>query len=178
MLIRPLRRVLRPGVLRQPSTPGSTNYGAGSRAVVIPVYNTLTVQIWGAGGGGAGNTDAESNVIGPNNFFGGTGGGSSFAYPGGTLISNGGTGGGNAYFSVPVSPGSNGSPGGASGGSTNTTGGGNAGGAPAVYSPSYPPGRGGNGGYVIRTWNFGDPGAPGGLWLHAELGQRRRARPR
>ncbi|MCP3400402.1 hypothetical protein [Bradyrhizobium sp. CCGB20] len=104
------------------------------------------------------DTDTSS---GANEQWGGTGGQSYFAAPSVTLIANGGTGGGNGNFNVQQN-GANGSPGTASGGTTNTTGGGNAGGTGAgpIGTPPAYGGNGGRGGYVARTWNWYDPGAP------------------
>ncbi|RQH15987.1 hypothetical protein [Bradyrhizobium sp. RP6] len=158
MIILPFISRIRVGGLEPPSVPGSQNWGAGSRSVVIPVYKTLTMQIWGAGGGGGNMLDTDTST-GANEEWGGTGGQSYFAAPGVTLIANGGTGGGNGNFNLQQN-GASGSPGTASGGTTNTTGGGNAGGAGAGPVAGYYGGNGGRGGFVSRTWNWFDPGAP------------------
>lgn len=157
MLI-PIFNRIRVGSLDPPSVPGSQGWGYGSRAVVIPVYKTLTMQIWGPGGGGA-STEGGDDGYQPNTVFGGTGQQSYFSFPGGTLVANGGTGGGNANYSWSTG-GVQGSPGTASGGMTNTTGGGNAGGSGGPNVLGYQGGAGGRGGFVSRTWNWFDPGAP------------------
>ena len=80
------------------STPGSFQF-------TVPVYNTMTVSVWGGGGTGTGLDSVVGNYV-----SGGTGQASSFN---GTVIANGGVGGANA----------NGGAGGtASGGDTNTSG--------------------------------------------------------
>ncbi len=79
------------------STPGTFSFS-------VPIYSTLTVQVWGGGGGGAIATVAA-----------GAGGLSSFA---GSVIANGG-GGGNRFLTTSALGGAGGT---ASGGTTNTTG--------------------------------------------------------
>ena len=39
------------GAVKPPVYPGSQSFGYGSYAPVIQEYNSLTVEIWGAGGG-------------------------------------------------------------------------------------------------------------------------------
>jgi alpha-tubulin suppressor-like RCC1 family protein len=121
--------------------PGSQTFNS-SGSFVVPAYNNLTVQVWGAGGGGRGYTSGGN---GGYSHFNGI-----YAYGG-----NGGT----------TSPGSGGT---ASGGTTNQTGGagnfikggdgasgGSGGAAGAAYSPgqggSAPGGGGGGGSYI--DWN-------------------------
>lgn len=107
---------------------------AGSFNFTIPCFNTLTVQVWGAGGAGAHN--------GGN---GGTGGASRWD---GTVIANGGTG--------------NRTGGTASGGTTNTTGGtGNAGGSCTGTNGKGGAGANGGAGGAARA-NGSAPGGAGG----------------
>lgn len=140
-------------------TTGTTNYsGAGGHSVLIPAYSFITIKISGAGGGGGG---CYANVA-HDNIFGGTGTDSSFPAPGVTLTAHGGVGGGNAAqtdFSG-THNGSAGAAGTASGGDFNTTGGGNAGGAGSTAIGGIAGGHGGAGGFVQKTWAFGDSGAP------------------
>lgn len=108
------------GSLKPPVFPGSNSWGYGSYGVTIPEYNTLTVEIWGAGGGGSNAAQGSYQAT--------DGGTSYFAAPSGTVYAFGGT---HGYFDasgeeVLTIPGSHGS---ASGGDINTVGGGNPGGA-------------------------------------------------
>lgn len=126
-------------------TPGSQTFTTvGTHTFTIPVHNTLTVEVWGAGAGGKGPRDCSVFPVGTS------GSASNWA---GTLIANGGS--------------NSGAGGTASGGTTNTTGGaglassatwngapGNNGGAGA---------NGGAGGGNTPIENTGLPGtAPGG----------------
>lgn len=160
-MILPFLRGMGPMSNKPPSTPGSANYGVGSRGVLIPVYTTLTVQIWGSSGGGGGANNTLAGAGGANAYFGGTGGASWFSFPGGTLIAYGGGGGGNGLYDPEFGPtnGAGGGIGGASGGSTNAAGSGNSGGGGAILI-SASGGPGGRGGFVSRTWNWYDAGAP------------------
>lgn len=163
-MILPFLRGMGPMSTKPPSTPGSANYVVGTYGIIIPVYTTLTVQIFGSGGGGGG---VYSSLAGPglvpNSVRGGVGGTSYFAAPSGTLIADGGNGGGNGYIDQSDGSftgfGEGGSVGGASGGTTNAAGSGNAGGGPGDQG-AITGGRGGRGGFVSRTWNYYDPGAP------------------
>lgn len=138
------------------SVPGSTNYSAGSHSVTIPIYSTITMEIWGAGGGGGGNSSGTAYA---NTWFGGTGGQSYFTAPSGTIYANGGTGGGNCTGGRVGANGANGSPDNGYYGDVNVLGGGNAGGPPQSWAP-YVAGTGGYGGYVKKTWAAGAAGAP------------------
>jgi len=89
-------------------TAGSQTYSTpGTFTFVTPLYNTLTVSVWGGGGGGGD----------PSNGTGAGGTSSSFN---GNVIANGGGGGTAAGWGV--GQGSAGAGGTASGGDTNTTG--------------------------------------------------------
>lgn len=146
----PFLNRVRVGSLKPPVFPGSQSYGYGSYSPVIPEYNSITMEIWGAGGG---SSNAAQGSIQATD-----GGTSYFAAPSGTIIAYGGT---HSYFDaggeevVPVA----GSHGSASGGDVNTTGGGNPGGSAAVWN-TIAGAPGGNGGYVRKTWTFGQAGAP------------------
>lgn len=150
-------------------TPGVSDYQtAGTYTWLSPLrgWNTLQVQIWGGGGGGAGTPSiGKHSATYP---AGGTGGQSNFRN---AMFANGGTGGAGPSNSV---GGVNGGQGGtASGGDINTTGGaragqnggsspnggaqgsgnfpgggGRGGGAPAGYFPGL---GGGGGGYSSKT---------------------------
>ncbi len=89
-------------------TAGSQTYStAGTYSFTVPCHNTLTVEVWGAGGGGVGwsNSTRKNGV---------TGGGSDWD---GTVVANGGGGAGSSA----------GAGGTASGGTINATGGAGAG---------------------------------------------------
>jgi len=120
-------------------TPGSQSFTtAGNHTFAVPCHNTLTVEVWGAGGGGAG-------CNGTKKVAGADGGTSDWD---GTVLANGGNG---------ASSSSGGAGGTASGGTTNITG---------SDSTSSKGGNGANGGAggAARTSNGnGNPGsAPGG----------------
>lgn len=123
-------------------TPGSQTYSsAGTYTFTIPAYNTLTVRVWGAGGGGG---------------FTGANGGAGGVSQAGTVTANGGAGG--------RSNGAGGAGGTASGGTTNTTGDAGGPGREGGSSPS-----GGSGGVAgsggTASTCSGAPhhgGAPGG----------------
>ena len=123
-------------------TPGSASYSPGTFSFVVPEYNTLTIDLKGAGGGGASMyTNAASGTPTQISALG--------------LVANGG---GGAYTSGSRTYA--GAAGGASGGDTNITGGGGAGGDPGgspvgiYYNP------GGAGGRLIKTYTYGASGAP------------------
>lgn len=90
-------------------TPGSQSFTtAGSSNFTVPCYNTLTVKVWGAGGGGSGARTGNGTAGGQSKFNN-------------ALIANGGGGAtANGVFAC-ASPGY-GAGGTASGGTTNTTG--------------------------------------------------------
>lgn len=150
--------------------PGTYDNGTpGTHYVTIPAYTTLTVTVWGAGGGGAAS-GTYSNI----SYDGGN---SAFYAPGYTLVGYGGGRGGNIYFA-------GGAGGGASGGVSNWSGGaggtgftggagaqGGAGGAGEAAAGGWPGGgggaisggsgyAGGGGGCTQRTFTVGEPGAP------------------
>lgn len=119
-------------------TPGSASYSPGTFSFVVPEYYTLTIDLKGAGGGGAArNYNAASGAPTQITSLG--------------LIADGGGG------SYNVSPGVNaaGVSGSASGGDTNITGGGAAGGTAGLLGQP-----GGAGGRCIKTYAYGAPGAP------------------
>ena len=124
--------------------PGSDSFTtSGSFNFTVPAYNTLTVQVWGAGGGGAG-CSTTTKVVGV------TGGASSWD---GAVIANGGT---------RASTSAGGAGGTASGGTTNTTGQ-NGSTAGTQAGPGGDGANGGAGGDTIPGYGTGRPGvAPGG----------------
>lgn len=175
----PSRRILRAGIpfvgpifIPRVSTapivtPGSSNYTSpGTYSFIVPNFNSLSVDVRGAGGGGGGVEifDGDFGVVAHAGSNGTAGGQSYF----GSVIGNGGGGGtkgnGTVYtFSGnpwSFSDGSAGAAGTASGGTTNTTGGGSSGGAGAVegtYSAgACNGGPGGAGGRSLRTYTIGE----------------------
>jgi hypothetical protein len=124
--------------------PGSQSFTtSGSFNFTVQAYNTLTVQVWGAGGGGAG-CSTTTKVVGV------TGGASSWD---GAVIANGGT---------RASTSAGGAGGTASGGTTNTTGE-NGSTAGSQVGPGGDGANGGAGGPTIPGYGTGRPGvAPGG----------------
>lgn len=159
-------------------TPGSQTFStAGTYSFVVPEHNTLTVQVWGAGGGGAGILGSASDVVG---ISGGTSvwDGSLVAHGGSRGTSSGGSGGtasGGTTNTAGVSgegtsgdrwggAGGAGANGGAGGARKSIAGSGNAGTAPGGGgSGCGGGGRGwenwgagaGGGGYSVRTYNSG-----------------------
>jgi hypothetical protein len=134
-------------------TAACTASGTGSETFnsngtfTVPVYETLTVKVWGGGGGGGSSWGGAS---------GGAGGASSFNA---SVVANGGAGGVSASGSNGY--GGGGAGGSASGGTTNTTGTAGAGGA-AGGSGGTAPGGGGAGGAGGDN-GVGSPGSvPGG----------------
>lgn len=132
-------------------TPGSQTFStAGSFNFTIPCHNTLTIQVWGGGGGGQGADNASTYVAG------GTGGTSSWNS---SLLQATGGQGGPAGTSLAVPTG-----GGGSGGTTNISGG-NGVGRQVNYGCVSNAGEGANGGAGGTTTSPG-PGvagtAPGG----------------
>lgn len=137
------------GAVKPPVYPGSQSYGYGTYSPVIPEYNTITMEIWGAGGGSATCSPGPGSVA--------TAGGTSyFTAPSGTIYAYGG---GPGQPGDGETAGAYGPAGGASGGDANVAGGGNPGGQWAYWN-SYVGGHGGEGGYVRKTWTWGQPGAP------------------
>lgn len=135
-------------------TPGSREYSTpGTYTFVAPPHNSLTVELWGAGGAGVGycNTQIDTNP------------GGSTTWDGSTLIAGGGGAGITNWRG-----GAGGSGGSGSGGSINVTG--QIGGA--FSAPYTPGGKGGNGanggagGVAVspgQSFRNGNPGiAPGG----------------
>ena len=124
--------------------PGSQSFTtSGSFNFTVPAYNTLTVQVWGAGGGGAG-CSTTTKVAGVS------GGASSWD---GAVIANGG---------IRASTSAGGAGGTASGGTTNMTGQ-NGSTAGTQAGPGGDGANGGAGGDTIPGYGTGRPGvAPGG----------------
>jgi hypothetical protein len=150
-MLLPFLNRLRVGSLKPQVFPGSQSFGYGSYAPVIQEYNTITVEIWGAGGG----SGAASTGPGTAATDGGT---SYFSAPSGPVYAFGGLhgepGGGEG------APGAPGGPGSASGGDVNAPGSGNPGGPSPIWNSYYVGGAGGAGGYVRKTWTWGQPGSP------------------
>jgi hypothetical protein len=159
-LIVPLRRMIGARV-RPPVVPGSTNYGAGTVGFLVPEYNTLTITLWGAGGGGSGLNGGD---VPANSNMGGTGGSASFSGTGVSMVAGGG--GGSGSWQGVFGPGVAGGGGGASGGNNiNSPGGGNSGGAGFFYTDpdsgnSYSGYAGGPGGLVRSIFTYGAGGSP------------------
>lgn len=147
-MLLPFLSRIRVGSLRPPVTPGSASWGYGTYGPVIPEYNALTMEIWGAGGG--------SGTASYGGTAAGAGGTSYFSAPSGAIYAYGGGPGGPGDGET---AGAYGAAGSASGGDVNTPGGGAAGGN-WVYWNSYVGGHGGNGGYVRKTWLWGQAGSP------------------
>lgn len=131
---------------------GSQTYSTpGTYTFTVPEHTTLTVQVWGAGGGGVGQGASGVNS--------GSGmGGSASTWGGGVIRANGGTG----ASGSPVAVGTGGT---GIGGTTNTTGGNGSSGALSVKGggggDSPVGGAGGSGG--ICPSNLGGAGvSPGG----------------
>lgn len=123
---------------------------AGSHTFTVPAYTTLTVEVWGAGGGGAGELSKD----------GANGGKSSF----GSVVGQGGKG-GNAPGVGHTPTGFGGAGGTASGGTTNTSGGdgkngSNSSGGKGGSSPNG--GAGGSGGSGSKGSAGKAPGGGGG----------------
>lgn len=155
-------------------TPGSQTFtSAGSTTFTVPCYNSLTVKVWGGGGGGAGFTSWGAPYMGyagSASSFNGTvvanGGGTS--NDGTPIVASGGTAlGGDVNQTGASSSGQTGGAG-ASGGAGGTGAGnsnGGAGNAPGgggggcgdhidIYATLSNAG-GGGGGYAIRTYTSG-----------------------
>lgn len=159
-------------------SPGSTSYPTpGSYSFTVPNYNTLVVDVWGAGSG-AGGACGSSGVAGSQGGSSGSAGGLSRFASSSPVTGGGATGGSPGSVTVtddgknPVYtdfPGSAGSAGTASGGDTNTTGGGQAGGSGATVVGDQleradgraAGGAGGAGGRATKSWVRGvTSGAP------------------
>ena len=152
-----------------PASPGSVTY-TNSGSFTVPLYrNSITFQVWGAGGGGGdagGPTGSHTN--------GGAGGSSSITVSGNALVGNGG--GGGISPASDRSGGAGGSAGSGSGGTSSASGtaGGNgqrqsAGGGGTGGNG----GSGGAGGFVPGSGYYnGSPGnAPGGGGHFLEVGK-------
>ncbi len=129
--------------------PGSVAYTSpGTYTFIVPPYTSLTADVRGAGGGGAGNRYTGYWI-----YYGGNGSASSF---GGSVVGNGGSGGSGSNWSPPVG-GVQGAHGTAGGGDSNTTGGGSPGGQGSIITlaGSLYGGPGGYGGRAVRTWALG-----------------------
>lgn len=148
-------RFLLAGIAFVLATPACAFAGAqtfstpGTQQFVVPAYGTLTVKVWGAGGGGGSDGHASDG-----NGSGGTGGNSSF----GSMTARGGAP-GTAY---------GGAGGTASGGTTNVTGGAGTNSTPIDMGPESEPyplggngGVGANGGVGGAGSVAGEPGNPG-----------------
>ncbi|RZN21934.1 hypothetical protein [Bradyrhizobium sp. Leo121] len=126
--------------------PGSVSFTTpGTFSFTVPLYNTLTADVPGAGGGGCGT---DQYGFGNSEFRatqGQNGGASSF----GSVTGNGGQGG--QFTGLDNGIGADGAAGTASGGDTNTTGGGAAGGLHSIVTT----GNGGNGGRAVKTYAAG-----------------------
>lgn len=133
--------------------PGSAAYTSpGTYTFIVPPYTTLTADVRGAGGGGAG-----SRYTGYWIYYGGNGSYSYFNAPTGNVLGNGGNGGSGTNWSPPVG-GVQGAHGTASGGDSNITGGGSPGGQGSIITiggGSLYGGPGGYGGRAVRTWALG-----------------------
>jgi hypothetical protein len=143
-----------------PVIPGNVTYNSpGNYNFIVPIYNTLIIQVWGGGGGGAYySSGGYAN--------GGPGGTSSATTSAGTITATGGQNGGNyGTNSSGVSYGGSGS--GPSG--TLTANGGNAY-AVASYGTVYG-GAGANGGAGASGDTYGQaPGGGGGGYVTASGG--------
>ena len=158
-ILRP--RSIIPGVMpiprasKPPVFPGSQTFStAGAFNFTIPNFNTLVVEIRGAGGGG-GSFDYTTDYNGQEYYASAAGAGGASTWNGLTAIGGGaGTKGWYQDGTEESVPGGAGAAGAASGGDTNTTGGGNAGGAgiSAANSIGGAGGNGGNGGYGKKTY--------------------------
>jgi hypothetical protein len=157
-------------------TPGSQTYStAGTYSFTIPNYNSLTVRVWGAGGGGgftgddgnaggvsrAGTVTANGGGAGRSSGAGGAGGTAS----GGTTNTTGDAGGPGREGGSSPNGGSGGAAG--SGGTASTCvgaphhggapgGGGAAGCMQTKGGGAVSGGGGGGGGYSTRTYTAGD----------------------
>jgi len=148
-LILPFRRMLASG---GPSIiPGSAAYTSpGTYTFIVPYYNSLTVDVRGGGGGGAGNrwTGYYIYSSSPGNY-------SYFGAPDATLIGYGGGSATGSNWSPPVG-GVSGGAGSAGGGDVNIPGGGSSGGYGSIVGDDsighLQGGDGGPGGRAYRTW--------------------------
>jgi hypothetical protein len=133
--------------------PGGITYSVpGTYTFIVPSFNTLTVDVRGAGGGGGGWRSSDQTV-----YDGGPGGFSYFNTPvNGNIVGYGG-GPGHGWYAAsllgtgaaPATPGTG------QNGDTNITGGGSNGGAAAISGGTYAnryPSPGGAGGRAVKTW--------------------------
>lgn len=137
--------------------PGSASYTTpGTYTFIVPPYTTLTADVRGAGGGGAG-----SRYTGYYIYYGDPGTVSYFNAPTGNVVGNGGSGGSGSNWNPPVG-GVQGAHGTASGGDSNITGGGSPGGQGSIITlqGSLYGGPGGYGGRAVKSWSLGQL-APG-----------------
>lgn len=146
-------------------SPSAAAWGAGAfTTFVVPWYNTLYVEVRGAGGGGGQNRYFETVPVNPTEANGGatseqvmrrgaTGGaGSASVFYSSTALIGYGGGGGQGGFTT---AGAAGAAGGASGGSYNAAGGGSGGGLGSGNG-----GPGGAGGVAAINFSRVGPGAP------------------
>lgn len=144
-------------------TPGSQLYASpGTYSFTIPAYNSLTVEVWGAGAGGSGITASSCTKVAGTDGGNSSWGGSTIVAQGGNKGSgnSGGTGGTASGGSTNTTgqagtsagKGGNGANGGAGGASRGSAGNGNAGSAPA----------GGGGGAYATTRGCYEVDGPGG----------------
>lgn len=132
--------------------PGSAAYTSpGTYTFIVPAYTTLTADVRGAGGGGAG-----SRYTGYYIYYGDNGNYSYFNAPTGNVVGYGGNGGSGSNWNPPVG-GVQGAHGAAVGGDSNITGGGSPGGQGSVITlaGSLYGGPGGYGGRAVKTWALG-----------------------
>jgi hypothetical protein len=136
-----------------PVTPGSAGWGPTTVSFLVPQYNTLTIDLYGAGGGGGnspgmyygapyGNGENGGHTYIPELGLYGTGGGVGYDWQGG------------------YTRGAQGPHGYGINGDGNITAGGAGGGAGADFL-GYGPGPGGNGGRAYKTYYRGSGPAPG-----------------
>ncbi len=146
-------------------SPSAAAWGAGAFVTfVVPWYNTLYVEVRGAGGGGGQGAYYETVPVNPTEANGGatseqvlrrgaTGGaGSASVFYSSTALIGYGGGGGQGGFTT---AGATGAAGGASGGSYNAAGGGSGGGGGSGNG-----GAGGAGGVAAINFSRVSPGAP------------------
>jgi hypothetical protein len=132
---------------------GSANYTTpGTYTFLVPPYQSLTAQTWGAGGGGGGGGANDGFASG----YGGSGGSSSF----GSIVSaGGGSGGGPGCDSYNYEPGS--------AGSGDIVGGGSAAGEGGGGADAWSGSSGGAGGYSTKNVTYLSDGP---IWGNAAIG--------
>lgn len=160
-----------PGIsvfLAQGVVPGSNTYTtAGTYSFQVPLFNTMTVELWGGGGGGGGYGDPGSGSYASGAYFGATGG---QTYFNASTYANGGVGGQNAGTSGAggLAFGAGGAGGTAAGLTTATTG--NTGGS----GPSSSTGAGapnGGGDATANSQNGTNPGGGGAGYFYSTGGK-------